>query len=162
MNMISLTVLLLLKIKFYNLQYWRVPNSILQLASGWIHTIWQDLCDLWAYLTSCLWMQLIIIIVSHHFHLTLVHMNQPWVRSLGIHDLILHEPTLHLYIHLYLIPWVHMFTSYTLAYLIACKFILIHFISVTVIIHPTNDQKWGSLCKNRSKWKYNDNIDCHF
>ncbi len=28
-------VLLLLKIKVYNLHYWRVPNIILQLASGW-------------------------------------------------------------------------------------------------------------------------------
>ncbi len=33
-KLISLTVLLLLKIKVYNLQYWRIPNSILQLASG--------------------------------------------------------------------------------------------------------------------------------
>ncbi len=32
--MISLTVLLLLKIKVYNLQYKRVANSILQLAGG--------------------------------------------------------------------------------------------------------------------------------
>ncbi len=36
MKMISLTVLLILKIKVYNLQYWRVPTSILLLASGCI------------------------------------------------------------------------------------------------------------------------------
>ncbi len=53
MKMTSLTVLLLLKIKVYNLQYWRVPNSILKLASGWLVALQRRVREADIYYCNC-------------------------------------------------------------------------------------------------------------